>query len=285
MSRVVNTHEHAWTTPDEYEWVSDLTPFGVRQLVYDIDNVRQDMEDLGIDQTVLIASPIHGRGSPYTLECLRRYPEDFYGILLLDYFADDIASQVDDVLGRENVLGFRFGAVMKWGTMWQERTPEASWITDPELSDFWDAIKRYDAPQVQFLLEPTQLGAVEQLASAHPEVNFVLDHLAWPDPAEHPPDAAPYTDLQAIAEYPNTYVKLTRTPSLAPYPFSDVHDHIRNLFEWFGSGRLLWGTDWVYHFKKATPWETMHFLDELSFLSRRDIRDIQYRTFESMLPD
>ena len=284
MSRIINAHEHAWTTPDAQPWVSDLTPFGVRQLVYDIDNVREDMTEYGIDQTVLIAPPIHGRGSPYTRECLRRYPDEFYGILLLDYFADDIAARVDAAFSQENVLGFRFGAVMRWGTMWQERTASADWFTDPELEPFWDALERYDTPHVQLLLEPPQLPAVEELIAAHPNVTFVLDHLADPDPSQHPPDGSPYTQLKSIAGHSNVYMKITRTPSREPYPFADIHGHIRNLFDWFGSERLLWGTDWVYHLKETTPWETIHFLEELPFVSQSDRRDLQYRTFKRLLP-
>ena len=284
MARRINAHEHAWTTPDVYPWVSNLTPYGVNSLVYDIDDVRRDMDEYDIDQTVLIASPIHGRGSPYTIECLHKYPDEMYGIILLDYFADDIAAQVDDVMAIENLLGFRFGAAMQWGTMWQDAIEGDSWIIDPGLDAFWEAIEGHDAPQVQMLLNAPQLPEAQQVIDAHPSVTFVLDHLAWPDPQSHPADGPPYRHLRDIAEHPNVYVKITRTPSLDPYPFEDVHDYIRNLLDWFGSDRLLWGTDWVYHFKRATPWETIHFLDELSFLSSKDRRDFEYRTFESMLP-
>jgi predicted TIM-barrel fold metal-dependent hydrolase len=284
MTRLVNAHDHAWTTPDRYPWVSDLTPFGVEQMVYDVDDIRADMDEHGIDRTVLIAAPIHGRGSPYTRECLRAYPDDFSGIVLLDYFADDVAERIDDVLSRENLLGVRFGAVMEWGSMWEDRNPGADWITSPDLDPFWEAIESHDAPQVQMLLEAGQLDQAEALIADHPGVNFVLDHLAWPVPGEHPPDEMPYARLESIAQHGNAYVKVTQTPSEEPYPFEDVHGHVRNLFEWFGSDHLLWGTDWVYHFKEATPWEAVHFVEELPFVSGGDLRDIRYRTYESMLP-
>lgn len=283
MTRLVNAHEHAWTTPDAYPWVSDLTPFGVEQMVYSAENVRDDMAEFDVDRTVLIAAPIHGRGSPYTRECLREYPEDFYGIVLLDYFADDVGERVDDALAQENLLGFRFGAVMEWGSMWEHRTPEADWITSPDLDPFWTALERHDAPQVQLLLDAGQLDQAESVIADHPDVTFVLDHLAWPVPGEHPPDGAPYDRLEAIAGHSNAYVKVTQTPSLEPYPFDDIHDYVRNLLDWFGSDRLLWGTDWVYHFREATPWESIHFLEELPFVSTGDLKDLRYRTFESLV--
>jgi L-fuconolactonase len=282
MTRLVDAHEHAWTTPDRHPWVSDLTPFGVEEMVYTAEDLRQDMDALGVDRTVLIAPPVHGRGSPYTRECLREHPDAFDGVVLLDYFADDVRERVDEALALENLVGFRFGAVMEWGTMWEHRTPAADWITSPDLAPFWEAIERHDAPQVHLLLEAGQLDQVESVVAAHPGVTFVLDHLAWPVPGEHPADEAPYDRLESIAGHSNAYAKVTATPSEEPYPFEDVHDHVRNLLEWFGSDRLLWGSDWVYHFKQATPWETVHFVEALPFTSRGDVRDLRYRTYESL---
>lgn len=280
MPTVVDSHEHAWS--EEYPWVSDLTPPGIEKMVYTAEDLLGDMETLGIDRTALVATPIHGRGSPYTLDCLERYPEKFYGVVLLDYFADDVADRVDAVFEYDNVLGVRFGAVMEYGTMWEERTAEAEWITDPGLDPFWNAIERQDEPQVQILLEATQLDQAVAVAGDHPDVTFVIDHLGWPTPDEHPPDEAPFDQFGELAEYDNAYVKITHTPSLEPYPFEDVHDHVRALLDHFGSDRLTWGSDQIYHFKEATPWESLHFLDGLDFLSPGDRRDLLSRTFDSL---
>ncbi|WP_436927487.1 amidohydrolase family protein [Halosimplex amylolyticum] len=284
MATVINAHEHVWTSEDQQPWVSDLTPPGVEKLVYTVDDLLADMETLGVDRTALIATPIHGRGSPYTMECLREYPDTFYGVILLDYFANDIGERVDRAFEQENLLGVRFGACMEYGTLWEHRTANAEWITSPDLDPFWEALERQTAPQVQIMLEASQIDQAEQVIAAHPDVTFVLDHLAWPTPGEHPPDEPPYTRLADVAEHSNAYVKVTHTPSQEPYPFEDVHGHVRQLVDWFGSDRLLWGTDWVYHFKEGTPWETTHFLDELDFLSTSDRRDLRYRTFETLLP-
>jgi len=281
--RIIDSHEHAWTFPEEYAWQSDNTPPGASMMVYTAEDVLAEMKNHGIDQTSLIATPIHGRGSPYTRECLRTYPETFYGIVPLDYFADDITEQVHDALNQENLLGFRFGACLEYDSLWEVRTDEADWIIDNGLSEFWAALGTHDAPQVQIMLEPKQFGQAGKVVAAHPDVTFILDHLGWPTPGKHPARGRHYSKLKDISEHSNAHLKITHTPSLDPYPFHDVHEYVRYLVEQFGTDRLVWGSDHIYHFKETTYWESLHFLNELSFLSETDRRRLRHRTFESLL--
>jgi L-fuconolactonase len=282
--RVIDSHEHAWTFPNEYDWKSENTPPGVSMMVYTVEDVLADMEEHGINQTTLVATPIHGRGSPYTRECLREYPERFYGIILLDYFADDVEDRVHDALEQENLLGVRLGAFLEYDSLWEEPNEEANWITNDGLADFWEALETHDSPQVQILLHPEQFDQAEEVIADHPEIMFVLDHLGWPTPGDHRARGDRYTKLADISEHSNAHVKMSHTPSIDPYPFHDIHEYVRYLVEQFGTDRLVWGSDYVYHFKETTYWESLHFLDELSFLSETDRRRLRHRTFESLLP-
>ncbi|MFB6138317.1 MAG: amidohydrolase [Halobacteriaceae archaeon] len=270
--RIVDAHTHAWTHEEVIAWETGGPP-DAEQIVYTADDVRDDMDRLGAERACLVATPIHGTGSPYTRRVVAAHPEEFYGVLWLDYLADDVAERVHEALEIDNVLGFRF---------YVEEGGE--WLTSDALDPFWEALAAHDAPQVQFLLRPELLEDVATLAGEHPGVTFVVDHVGQPVPGEDPADAPPWAAIRDVAAHSNTYVKLTHTSSDAVYPFSDLHPYARVLLEAFGSERLLWGSDFIYHFKEATPWETLHFLDEMSFLSTGDRRDLLHRTFESMLP-
>lgn len=280
--RIIDAHGHAWTYEDDIPWKSQNTPAGCEYMVYTVEDVLARMDEYDIDRTTLVATPIHGRGSPYTRRCLDAYPDRFYGVILLEYFANDVAERVHEAFEQENLLGFRFGALQEYGTLWGNRDDTADWITNEDLAPFWEAIETHDDPQVQVLLRPGQLADFESVAAAHPDVTFVIDHLAWPGP-EHAADKAPYTGLGSISEHSNVYMKVTQTPSTDPYPFADVHDHVRYVLEQFGSKRLLWGADYIYHFTGTTFWESRHFLEEVPSVSAGDLRDLRYRTFESML--
>lgn len=270
--RLIDSHTHAWTAPEEIAWESD-GPSGAERIVYTVENVREDMAAMGADQACLVATPIHGMGSPYTRACLREHPEELYGVLWLDYVADDIGTQVEDAFALDNVLGVRFYA-----------SGDDDWVGSDDLDPFWTALEAQTAPQVQMLLTPSVLETAESVVDEHPDVTFVFDHIAQPNPGVHDVDESPYDTMTNIAAHSNAYVKVTHTSSEAAYPFEDLYPYLRYLLEQFGSDRLLWGSDFIYHFKQATPRETLHFLEDMPFLSTGDRRDLRYRTFESLLP-
>jgi len=264
---VIDAHGHAWTDEDEYAWMGDVTPSGVEKIVYSVDNYLEDLDTLKADKAALVATPIHGRGSPYTMDCLEAHPDTFYGVVLLKYGADNIATRVDRAFAHDNVIGVR--------------------LTGDEIADanpaLWDALAAHDG-QAQFLTDPESLAEVERLAGEHPDVQFVVDHLGMASGVgSHQPDEQPYATMSDLAEHSNVAVKLTHTPSAGPYPFADTHKHVRYLFEEFGSDRLLWGSDYIYHFKKTSLIDTKRFIAELEFLSTGDERRILGRNMDDLL--
>jgi len=45
--------------------------------------------------------------------------------------------------------------------------------------------------------------------------------------------------------YPHVAMKATSAPSYSdqPYPYRDIHDHLRRIYDAFGPARMFWGTD------------------------------------------
>lgn len=190
-------------------------------MVYTVENYREDLGTLGVDEAVLVATPIHGNESPYTLDCLRTYPDTFHGIVLLDYGAEDVANQIAEAMALENVIGV--------GLMHDEL-----YEANPDL---WSALAEHNG-QVQFLVDPPALSEIEPLAADHPGVQFVVDHLGMASGVDdQAPGDAPYATMADLSAHSNVMVKLTHTPSAGPYPFEDIHEHVRFLLEAFGSDR------------------------------------------------
>ena len=87
-------------------------------------------------------------------------------------------------------------------------------------------------------------------ARAHPGTMLVLDHLGLEQPFHPPAPPAPFADLPgllALADYDNVAVKITGACTLShePYPYDDIWDPLRRVFDAFGFDRCLWGTDWT----------------------------------------
>ena len=60
-------------------------------------------------------------------------------------------------------------------------------------------------------------------------------------------------ETAALAKYPNVSVKLSTTPfySSESYPFRDMTEHIRRLFDAFGPRRCYWGTDLTNSYQQS----------------------------------
>ena len=82
----------------------------------------------------------------------------------------------------------------------------------------------------------------------------------------------------ALAKHTNVAVKASGMPSLStePYPFRDLHPHIRTLVDAFGPRRTFWGTDLTrmpctYYecialFTEHLPWLTGENLEWVRFI-------------------
>ena len=94
------------------------------------------------------------------------------------------------------------------------------------------------------------LEHVARYAREHPSTMLVIDHLGLPQPFDPPAKPAPFADLPKLlelADYDNVAVKITGACTLShePYPYDDLWDPLRRVFDAFGFDRCLWGTDWT----------------------------------------
>ena len=95
-----------------------------------------------------------------------------------------------------------------------------------------------------------RLDQARQLAARNPNTRLVIDHLGLPQPHEPPPPAQPFADLPkllALAPYNNVAVKISGACTLShePFPYKDIWDPLCRIFDAFGFGRCMWGTDWT----------------------------------------
>ena len=88
------------------------------------------------------------------------------------------------------------------------------------------------------------------LIDAHPETRFVLDHLATFQPRSRPVPADVWSGLPKILELarrPNAVIKVSGacTMSREDFPYRDIWEPLKRVFEAWGFERCLWGTDWT----------------------------------------
>jgi L-fuconolactonase len=119
---------------------------------------------------------------------------------------------------------------------------------DPGVNRVLVAAARHDLPVN--LLCWGRLAQAEALAARNPDTQLVIDHLGLQQPFEPPPPAEPWADLPGLlqlAARPNVAVKITGACTLShqPFPYDDIWDKLRRIFDAFGIEHCLWGTDWT----------------------------------------
>jgi L-fuconolactonase len=95
-----------------------------------------------------------------------------------------------------------------------------------------------------------RLDQASALAARHPNTRLVIDHLGLTQPFEPPPPSEPWADLPrvlALTQHDNVAIKITGACTLSheAFPYNDIWDPLRRIFDAFGLERCLWGTDWT----------------------------------------
>ena len=97
------------------------------------------------------------------------------------------------------------------------------------------------------LIRPRELPAALTTARRHPELRFVVDHLAKPRIAGGPADPEWEAGLAPLAELPNVFCKLSGMVTEADWrnwrPV-DLQPYVEKVLAWFGPDRCMFGSDW-----------------------------------------
>ena len=136
---------------------------------------------------------------------------------------------------------------------------------------FWPAAERFEIPVM--VLAPSLLAEFGAIAARHPGLRLIIDHMGCG--REHVDDAiaGQVDQVAALARHPNVYVKVSAAPCLstAPYPYRNIHPHIRRAIEAFGARRSIWGTDLTRFIDRCSYRQSVTmFTEEMDFLSADD---------------
>ncbi len=191
------------------------------------------MAGAGIDRAIIAPPFMAGFDPSYALECAATYPDRF--AITGRYDFDDPASpgRLPGWKAQPGMLGVRIGL----------RDPDLSrWRENGALEAFWFGVEQHGIPVSLFA--PDGVTAFTQDVERHPGLKLIVDHLNL---VTVPPDAweGRVQELIALAKYPNVAVKVSALPlfSKQPYPFGDLQQPIRQVYEAFGANRLMWGSD------------------------------------------
>ena len=228
------------------------------------DDLLKEMDAAGVDGA-LIHPPTSWdpNANELAVEAARQHPGRL--AILGNFPLDKLASRalVAGWKQRPGMLGLRF-------TFLQPHMK--SWPTDGTIDWLWPAAEAAGLPVA--LQASTFLPVVAQVAERHPRLKLIVDHLGRTTGTQDEAAWSNLAEMLALARHPNVAIKATGAPSYSsqPYPYRNIHDYLKRIFDAFGPERMFWGTDIT---RMPCSWKqcvTM-FTEELPWLSGRD-RDL-----------
>ena len=220
------------------------------------DDVLKEMNAAGVDAAVIHPPGWDPDSNALAIGAARQHPQR---LSILGNFPLERPESRTLVAGWKNqpgMLGLRF-------TLLQPN--QQNWLSDGTMDWLWPAAERAGVP-IALIGGNNPLPAIGNIAQRHSGLKLIIDHFGRPD--------ANWTHLPQlldVAKHPNVALKATGAPSYSqqPYPFRDIHPHIRKLYDAFGPERLFWGTDIT---RMPCSWHqcvTM-FTAEMPWLSAKD---------------
>lgn len=283
---VIDSHTHAWGLPSHtHPWVNgdlleSVETFDV-DAAYTAEKLLEDMDSADVDRAVVVGYPIcEWTDNWYTVTAAAEH-DRLSGIVMIDPFNMEAGDRLRDLMTNDGILGCRLGVLCPYDRMWETFDPTTEWLREAiEEPEFWTAAHETDA-LVQVLAHVDQLDQVLAMVDTYPELTYLIDHFSHADPNEAPGESA-FSQYAALAEYDTVYAKISEIQhrSEEPYPYEDMHDHVRWLLDVFGRERLVWGADYPNVSDEATYEECVTWLEHVDGLSTKDLRWLRGRSFE-----
>ncbi len=233
--RIVDSQVHLWgaNTPQR-PWPAGRE--GEAQRPYPIakETLLFEMDLAKVERAIIVPPSWEGDRNDLALEAAQTYPERFAVMGRL---------AVQDPRSRELVAGWKQQPGMLGMRFTFHNEHNRRFLTDGTADWLWPSAEQHAVPLM--VLAPGALEVVGRIAERHPALRFVIDHCGLHIHEKAPKVLEDLPAVCALARLPNVAVKASGLPALSAqgYPFRDVHEVVRRLFDAFGPRRTFWGTD------------------------------------------
>lgn len=229
---IIDTHAHVWSANTAaFPFQPILAHVPAPTVPAPVEQLLEDMDEAGVDVTVLVQPSVYGWDNRYLMQCLDRWPNRFAGICLVDPRKAD-PTDLDRWCGAGGCRGVRFNII-------SER--DVSWLLDKTRSRLFEALEERGL-SASFHMDIDQAPVVADLAARHGDAPFIVDYLGAAALRRNDLDA----HIGHLAAQANILWKVLCVAEDADtaYPFPDVIAFYRKLLDRFEADRLMFGSDY-----------------------------------------
>jgi len=262
----VDAHHHVWRLDrGDYGWLKPSPALRPIYRDFSLDELRPQLERANIAATVLVQAAPTTEETQFLLEVARDNPDLVRGVV---GWTDLGAPEAPDALAR-----MASNPLLRAVRPMLQDEPDAQWIlrnaVQPALAAMPGLGLRFDA-----LVTARHLQPLLMVLERHPDLAMVIDHCAKPGVARA--EWQPWADdLAAIAKHPDVCCKLSGlgTEAGAHWNVGLLRRYVDHVLDCFGSGRVIWGSDWPVLTLAASYARWVETTDELLIGLRSDARD------------
>ena len=237
MSVRVDAHHHVWRLDrGDYGWLRLTRELAPIYRDFDLADLRPELDDAQIGATVLVQAAPTVAETNFLLDVAHASGGLVRGVVgWADLGATDAIETLSSLAEDPLLKSIR--------PMLQDLA-DPDWIARAEVERALAALPklglRFDA-----LVKPPNLPALLRVVERHPELGIVIDHCAKPAIAGN--EWQPWADaLERIGRNPSVHCKLSGlvTEAGSGWTTDDLRRYVDYVFECFGPGRVMWGSDW-----------------------------------------
>lgn len=270
---IVDAQVHIWgaDTP-ERPWPAGHAHRAHRPAPFSKDDLLAEMAAAGVDRAVIVPPSWEGDRNDLALAAAAAHPDKFVVMGRPPLDRPDLHA-LDHWCEQKGMVGIRVTTA---------GAGARALFTEPEGDWLWQAAERARLPAMVSI--PGMLPELGRLAQRHPDVRFVIDHLALMRDGKDEAAFGDIANLVALARHPNIAAKASALPrySSEPYPYRRLHPFLKQVFDAFGPRRLFWGTDMTgipCTYREAVTL----FTEELPWLQGGDLEWVMGRALREWL--
>lgn len=208
------------------------------------------MDWCGVSKAILMANPYYGFFNDYFIESIKKYPDRFRAVSLVDVTKGEKAAEELKVIFENTPL---FGVKIETYTTFQ--CAKSLRMTDASIAPVWETMDKYRQPLFIHMFTDNDVEDVKELVNKYRGITFVICHMGAD--ACHAPGAKKSNFNECIAIVRDNANVYFDTSSVSvyfdeEYPYPSTVEIIENGWREVGAEKIMWASDFPGMLTRAT---------------------------------
>lgn len=263
------------------ETIQLLPPFS-ETTAFPAEALLTQMDWAGVERAVLLQGPFYGEANAYVASAVANWPDRFMGAFAPDPLAPDVRQVYEQCVEDYGLRIIKFELTEPTGLTGLHPdlrldVPAFGWIFEAAERD--ELVVTLDLGKIGSRAYETD--AVAALAERHPNLTFVIAHLAQPPIGED--DNVKLDDKWReqilLGRRQNVYFDLSALPAYSPeydeYPYVAAQTYIKRAAELIGAEKIMWATDAPGLLTSGSYRQLLNYVRlHCDFLSKGEMADV-----------